>query len=120
MRGTGGFSIVLLMVGGILILIAMFEGQPWLDAPKVVAPATISQVIGCDTIEGDRICQTKIQRPGKVPQIWPVKLQNEYDVVTQGQMVYRLCWYESAKREPTCFDNAILKPVGPWVNSLTI
>jgi hypothetical protein len=69
MRGTGGFSIVLLMVGGVLILISMFEAQPWLDAPKVVAPATISHVIGCDTIEGDRICQTKIQRPGKVPQI---------------------------------------------------
>lgn len=120
MRGTGGFSIVLIMVGGMFALIMMVEKEPWLNAPKAVAPATIANVIGCDNIDDDRICTAKISRPGKVPQVWTVKLQDEYGTIVKGQQVYRLCWFNSVKSTPSCFENAILKPVGPWRNSRRI
>jgi hypothetical protein len=120
MKYGGGFSIVLIMAGGMLILVMMMGKEPWLNAPKAVASATVSNVISCDNIENDRICTAKITRIGKLPQIWTVKLQNEYGIITAGQSVHKMCWFELSSNQPICFENAILKPVGPWRNSRKI
>ena len=120
MRFGGGFSIVLIMAGGMLTIVMLVGNEKWLGAPKAIAPAIVSEVINCNIIDDDKICSVIASRTGKMDDVWSVKLPTKYDIVTKGQTIYRLCWFENSFSNPKCFDNAIFKPVGPWRNTRII